>query len=80
MNKLLRLNDVKDRISLKRSTIYSLVKQGLFPEQIRLSKRAVGWIEQDILAWMACKECGVSDDKLRAVVAKLNEKHGGQNE
>lgn len=37
---------------LARSTIYALIAQGLFPTSLKLSRRAVGWLETDIAVWI----------------------------
>ncbi len=53
MNTILRLSAVKNRTGLSRSTIYFRISQGLFPKQISLGNRAIGWIEDEIEAWIA---------------------------
>ena len=51
---ILRLNQVKARTGLSRSTIYALIKKGRFPAQVLLcGGRAVGWIEQEINEYLA---------------------------
>ena len=50
---ILRLNHVKVRTGLARSTIYERIKEGDFPAQVSLGPRAVGWLESDIEAWIA---------------------------
>ena len=55
--KILRLNKVKDRTGLSRSTIYLRIQEGTFPRPINLGARAVGWIEHEIEAWLtSCLE------------------------
>jgi prophage regulatory protein len=55
--KILRLKKVKDRTGLSRSTIYLRIQQGTFPRPISLGARAVGWLENEIEAWlMSCLE------------------------
>jgi prophage regulatory protein len=51
-NTLLRLPAVKARTGLSRSTIYDQIQCGLFPKQIPLGPRAVGWLESDIDSWI----------------------------
>ena len=53
--KFLRLSDVVQRCGLPRSTIYEKMAAGEFPLQVRLSARAVGWLEDEILAWQNAK-------------------------
>jgi prophage regulatory protein len=51
VNAVLRRADVERATGLPRSTIYELMARGTFPKPIRLSARAVGWLEAEILAW-----------------------------
>lgn len=53
---VLRLPDVKNAVALGRSTIYDLIKKGLFPRPVQLSLRAVGWLSSDIETWLASRE------------------------
>jgi prophage regulatory protein len=32
-----------------------MVSRGVFPKQVRLSPRAVGWIESEILEWQQAR-------------------------
>lgn len=49
---VLRLNQVKARTGLSRSTIYAYITQNLFPTPLKLGPRAVGWLESDIQSWV----------------------------
>lgn len=53
MNAILRLSAVKNRTGLSRSSIYLRMHQGTFPRQISLGGRAIGWIEDEIEAWLS---------------------------
>lgn len=56
MNKIIkRLNGVKSMVGLSRSTIYTLMAAGKFPNSIPLGERSVGWLESDIDAWIDSK-------------------------
>jgi prophage regulatory protein len=50
--RLLRLDDVKGRTGLSRSTIYQLIKVGKFPPNLNIGARAVAWLESDIERWI----------------------------
>ena len=50
--KILRIKEVIALTGLSRSSIYLKIAQGTFPVSIRLSKRAVGWRETDLHAWI----------------------------
>lgn len=45
--RLLRLDDVKDRTSLPQSTIYALMCKGEFPKNVKRGKTAL-WLESEI--------------------------------
>lgn len=47
-NYVLKLAQVKDRLSLSRSSIYQLVKTGELKPPISLGARRVGWLDSDI--------------------------------
>jgi prophage regulatory protein len=49
---ILRRREVERRVGLGRSSIYALIADGSFPEPIKLSKHAVGWIETEINSWL----------------------------
>ena len=46
---ILRLNDVKAKTGLSRSTIYLRMAEGTFPKKISLGSRAVGWINSEVM-------------------------------
>lgn len=46
--RIIRINQVKERTGLSRSTLYSLIKEGKFASPIPIGSRAVGWLESDI--------------------------------
>lgn len=51
--KLIRLPAVEERSGLKKSSIYAGGKAGTFPLPVRLSARAVAWLESDIDRWIS---------------------------
>ena len=51
--KFLRLNDVKALTGLGRSTIYKYIKQGIFPDAVKLGGCSVAWVEIEVQAWIA---------------------------
>jgi prophage regulatory protein len=50
---ILRRKQVEERTGLSRSTIYLRIHEGTFPRPINLGARAVGWVENEIEAWLA---------------------------
>lgn len=55
MSKIMRLPAVIEKTGKPRSTIYSMIENDLFPKQIKLSARSVGWLEDEVNAWIAEK-------------------------
>lgn len=51
-NNILRLPEVKRKTGQSRSTIYDKVQRREFPAPVKIGKRAVGWIEAEIEAWL----------------------------
>jgi prophage regulatory protein len=49
---LLRLPTVMKITGLARSTIYKLMDQREFPQQVKLSRRAVAWPQAEIQTWV----------------------------
>ena len=51
--RLLRRTEVERFCQIGRSTIYRLMREGLFPVPIRVGPRAVRWPENELTAWLA---------------------------
>ena len=57
--RILRWQEVHDRIGLSHSQIYNLINQkdgagnALFPPPIKLGVRASGWLESEIESWIS---------------------------
>lgn len=49
---ILRLPQVRQITGLGRSSIYALQESRAFPHSIKLSPRAVGWLESEIRDWI----------------------------
>ena len=63
---ILRRKQVEVRTGLSRSTIYLRIQEGTFPKPINLGARAVGWVENEIEAWLAsCIENRDSGQEVR---------------
>lgn len=54
--KFLRRVHIEDMTGLSRSTIYAMMAEGRFPKPVKLSKRAVGWRESDVVAWLDSRD------------------------
>ena len=51
--RLLRRKEIERYCQIGRSTIYRLMREGLFPVPIRVGPRAVRWPEHELTAWLA---------------------------
>ena len=54
----LRLRTVLDFVPVSRATLFRWERAGLFPRRKKLGPGAVGWVEAEVLAWMAAREAG----------------------
>lgn len=50
---VLRMPELTSRTGLARSTVYKLIQSGEFPKPVKLTRRAVGWLEEDIERFIA---------------------------
>lgn len=48
----LRLPQVMEKVGLRKTKIYAIVKEGSFPKPVRLSHRVAFWKLSEIEAWM----------------------------
>lgn len=53
--RIIRLSEVKAKTGLSRASIYIKISKNEFPRQIKLGIRMVGWLEDEIDAWIAEK-------------------------
>ncbi len=60
-DRLLRLSEVQTRTALGRSTIYRLMRNGDFPEPLKIGARAVRWRESEIEEWLATRPRATGD-------------------
>jgi prophage regulatory protein len=68
---ILRIPAAQTQSGYSRSTIYLRITQGLWPRQISLGPRAVGWPATEIEALNAARISGKTDDEIRALVRQL---------
>lgn len=50
--KILRQREVRDRTGLSRTTLWRLERRGAFPRRRQLSTNSVGWLEDEVIAWI----------------------------
>jgi prophage regulatory protein len=51
--RILRKPEVRDRVGLSDTTLWRRVRDGEFPQPIRISKGSVGWLESEVDQWIA---------------------------
>jgi len=51
--RMLRLAQVMDVTGLRKTKIYDLQAEGEFPMRVKITTHAVGWIEEEVQAWIA---------------------------
>ena len=54
--RVLSLKMVLNRVPISRTTLWRLERKGLFPQRIQISENRVGWIEEDVTAWIETKK------------------------
>ncbi|HMN42932.1 MAG TPA: AlpA family phage regulatory protein [Povalibacter sp.] len=52
MSRILRRREICAMTTLSKTTLYARIKEGSFPKAIQLGPKAVGWREDEVLAWM----------------------------
>ena len=50
-DRIIRLPEVLDRVGVRKTTLYAMIKRREFPEQIKLG-RISGWSEREVQAWI----------------------------
>ncbi|MFJ5436438.1 helix-turn-helix transcriptional regulator [Pectobacterium brasiliense] len=52
---LIRLPGVMKKTGLRKSWIYLLMKQGEFPQTVKIGARSVAWVESEVNDWIAAR-------------------------
>jgi prophage regulatory protein len=50
--RIIRRHELTDKVGYCLAHLYRLERQGLFPQRILLGRRAVGWVEEEVEAWL----------------------------
>jgi prophage regulatory protein len=61
--RLLRLEEVKSKTGLCRSSIYQGSQRGTFPKQVTLGSKTACWVESEVDAWVAGKVAARDQDE-----------------
>ena len=68
---ILRLPAVLAATGYSRSTLYLRMTQGLWPKQVQLGARSIGWPAHEVEAMNAIRIAGKSDEDIRNLVINL---------
>jgi prophage regulatory protein len=52
--------EVEERTSLSRVTRWRLEREGKFPQRLRLAGNRVGWLAEEIVAWIESRPRGAA--------------------
>jgi len=52
---LLRIEQVIEKTTLGRRSVYNYMKAGRFPAPVRLGDRHVRWVEDEVNAWLRAR-------------------------
>ncbi|MEL7629190.1 AlpA family transcriptional regulator [Pectobacterium aroidearum] len=50
--RLIRVPEVLRRVGFSRTKMYDLIKEGRFPDKVKIGLRAVAFVESEIDAWI----------------------------
>jgi len=53
--RILRIQEVSNKTGLSSSSIYKQIRLGEFPQSVKITKRASGWDDEAVDAWVAAK-------------------------
>ena len=62
-DRILRIAEVRGIVGICTASIYSYMKKGEFPNQIKIGPRMVGWLESEIQEWIASQVTATRDKK-----------------
>jgi prophage regulatory protein len=71
---IIKLSDVLQVYPNSKSTIYNQIKENLFPSQIQLGSRSVGFISSEVEALIQARITGKSDKEIKALLIDLKTK------
>lgn len=64
--KIIRIEELQKLTQLSRTTIWRLERSGRFPRRVRLGAHSIGWVSDEILAWLASRPRGFSSQNASA--------------
>lgn len=60
-DRLIRVGDVQEMVGVGRSTVYRWEAEGTFPRRRRVGPGVVGWLESEVLDWLANRPVATAD-------------------
>lgn len=58
--RVIKQQQLQAMVGLSRTTIWRMERKGIFPCRIRLGSNSVGWLEEEILTWIASRPRGMA--------------------
>ena len=68
---VVRRPEVERRIGQGRSAIYAAIAAGTMVPPVKISLRAVGWLNHEVDAVIAARAAGKAPDEIKELVSKL---------
>jgi prophage regulatory protein len=68
---ILRRRRVEGETGYSRSSLYALIKQGLWPKPVSIGLRSVGWPAHEVAALNRARIAGESEQAIRVLVQQL---------
>ncbi len=72
MNRLLKLADVEKTIGFKKSAIYNLVSDGLFPPPVKFGKNSF-WPDYEVERMVSAIIANTGEEQIKIMVAEIIE-------
>ena len=69
--RIVRRQDVLDKVRFSRSTLYSRIQQGLFVPPVSLGRRSVGWLEHETDLVIRGLVSGKTDIEIKELVLEI---------
>lgn len=61
--RILRVREVCERLSISRSTLYAMINNGEFPAGIKITVQRVGWPESVVDNWIRSRPSAIPNIK-----------------
>ena len=68
VKRFIRVPDVLNRVGFSRTTLYERIKEGNFPDRVKIGPRCVAFVESEIDEWIEESEIFQYLDKRRKVL------------